>query len=186
MGYLTHHFGPALLALGLTALPLAAQDAADIAEVERLAEAFERATETDDPTQTLPMFPPHYVTYMSESNGITEADYVAWLKDAAAQMEGIVDITSSDIDTDPITFSEIEEGTPYALLPTRNMIEIRDPEEPGFVSKVQEDSTTLAIKEDGAWHMIRLGSAGQQEAVIATYPFLQNLDLPAATTQVVE
>lgn len=178
----------ALVALTLAAtlaLPAAAQTAADIATVTGLAQDLERITEQGDIAAALKALPPTLLDANAQAQGLSRAEFDAMMTEGMAEMAAISKVRTSTIGAADMTWQGLPDGRLIALMPTRNLVEITlDPAEPPML--IEEDSTTIALKDQGVWRVVRAGSASQQELLRRAFPWLKGVPLPDATTRVID
>lgn len=169
----------------VTGLPAAAQTAQDIATVTTLAEELERVTEDGDMAASLRMLPPTLLDSNAAAQGMSRAEFDAMMLESMAEMAQISTVRSSTIAAADMTWQSLPDGTLFAVMPTRNLVEVslKAGDAPMLI---QEDSATLALKDQGEWRVVRAGSKSQQDSLRRAFPWLKGVTLPAATTEVLE
>jgi hypothetical protein len=97
-------------------------------------------------------------------------------KKMAMGMRG-VKIRSFSMDQTSINFGELADGTPYALIPTKMLLEIDS-------QKVLSISETLGLIDDGKWYLVRIDNLNQVSLIRTLYPLFRivkfNIDALAA------
>ncbi|NHF71934.1 hypothetical protein [Paracoccus xiamenensis] len=175
----------ALIACLATGLPATAQTAEDIATVNSLANELERITIAGDIAASLQFLPPTLLDKNAEAQGMTRAEFDAMMTESMTEMAQLSSVRESVIDTTQMVWQALPDGTLFAIIPTRNVLEVtlNDDEAPMVI---EENSTTLALQDQGAWRVVRAGSATQQDSLRNAFPWLGQVDLPVATTKVLE
>lgn len=170
--------------LGL-ALPAAAQTAEDIATVTALADELERITVSRDIAASLQFLPPTLLDRNAEAQGMTRPEFDAMMTQSMTELAAISKVLQSDIDSTEMRWNSLSDGTLFALMPTRNLLEVTL--EPGEAPmQIVETSATLALKDQGQWRVVRAGSHTQQETLRRAFPWLENVILPEAKTEVLD
>ena len=170
--------------LGL-ALPAAAQTAEDIATVTALADELERITVSGDIAASLQFLPPTLLDSNARAQGMSRAEFDAMMVQSMTELAAISKVLQSDIDSTEMRWNSLSDGTLFALMPTRNVLEVTL--EPGEAPmQIVETSATLALKDQGQWRVVRAGSHTQQETLRRAFPWLENVTLPEAKTEVLD
>lgn len=166
--------------LALMLLPGAAfgQSPEDIARITELAGQFATVTENSDMAGSLEMLPPTLIDSISAQMNVTRDEYIGHMIQAASQNASLVSVRSVTLDTDAMTWHEATDGSSYALIPTQSVVEISDTPGGPRSTVVQEVSQTLALKDRGEWHLVRLGSDQQQDNIRMAFPALYDQDFP--------
>lgn len=175
----------ALIACLALALPVAAQTADDIASVTRQAQILEQVTESGDIGASLKLLPPTLLDRNAEAQGMSRAEFDAMMTESMAQLAGISKVRDSSIATPDMVWHSLPDGTLFATIPTRNIVEVTL--EPGKAPMlIEETSATLALKDQGEWRVVRAGSNTQQETLRRAFPWLEGVDLSEAKTEVLD
>lgn len=168
----------ALFALLLLPAAAFAQSDADRAAIAELAGRFETVTRNADMAGSLQMLPPTLIDSIAAQLNITREEYVGHMIQAAEQTAALIQVREVEIDMEAMDWHEAPDGTPYALIPTRSVVEVREAPGAADVTVLEEDSRTLALKDGGEWHLVRLGSDKQQDSVRMAFPNLHAEDFP--------
>ena len=175
----------ALIACLALALPAAAQTAEDIATVTALADELERITVSGDIAASLQFLPPTLLDKNAEAQGMSRAEFDVMMVQSMTELAAISKVLESDIDTTEISWKSLPNGTLFALMPTRNVLDVAL--EPGETPmRIEETSATLALKDQGQWRVVRAGSHTQQDSLRAAFQWLEGVDLPQAKTKVLD
>ncbi|MBA4489887.1 hypothetical protein [Paracoccus sp. S1E-3] len=175
----------ALLALLVTVVGARAQTAEDIATVTALAHELERITLSGDIAASLQFLPPTLLDKNAEAQGMSRAEFDVMMIQRMTEMGAISKVLQSDIDATQMRWNRLPDGTLFALIPTRNLLEVAL--EPGEAPmQIAETSATLALKDQGQWRVVRAGSQTQQESLRRAFPWLENITLPEAKTEVLD
>lgn len=175
----------AIIACLATALPAAAQTAEDIAIVTRQAQILEQITESGDIAASLKFLPPTLLDRNAAAQGLSRAEFDAMMTESMAELAGISKVRESTISAADMVWQSLPDGALLAIMPTVNIIEVTL--EPGDAPMlIEETSATLALMDQGAWRVVRAGSHTQQDSLRAAFPALKDVNLPTATTKVLD
>lgn len=176
------YFKVILLAASILAAPLTpaySKDfpAEEIAELQTAVDAFSAAMWANDTKTTLKFMPPKILTFLKEKARMSDEQLVQSISDAMAAAMKDVKILDFKLDVAAATTQELADGTSYLLLPTVAKMELADKRR--FVDKNQ----TLALRDGGAWYLLRASDPQQQQILKAVYPAFEGVELPAGTLE---
>jgi hypothetical protein len=169
-------------ALSLTALPAIAEQlsADDSALLQTRVDSFNAAFLNGDFPEVMSAMPAKMKTFIAENAGVTiEALDAAMIEQTKAAM-ATVTVDQFDMAMGDATSDVTPEGRPYSLIPTATLMTIEN------VGKVQGTSSTLAMKDEGKWYLVRIDDENQVNLLRAVYPDFGAIDFPIGTMQVIE
>lgn len=172
-------------ALGLRALPLCALisgatpalafDEADRLAVLARADSYEAAVAHRDYSVFVDAVPPRLLSALAlRSNMDSDTLKQAMRVQVSEAMAGVT-LDDFDLQTGAMTTGDTRTGRPYALIPTLTTI-AEDGAAPAPVRTV-----TLAMKDGGAWYLVRLDGPEQAAALRAAYDDFSDVALEAAS-----
>ena len=77
----------------------------------------------------------------------------------------------------PISLS-CANGTPYAMLPTTAVIEVRNG------TRLLNSTPSLAILDDNKWYLLQINDVGQVESLREAYPEYAGIEFPTGTAKI--
>ncbi|MDH0116148.1 hypothetical protein CFBP5875_21170 [Agrobacterium pusense] len=170
-----------LLLLIAVACPVSARDLSP-AEQERLRaqiERFSTALNAQDFETVGKTVPPKIFEFIASDAGVT----VEQLRSAlTAQMQmalAAVKITEFTMDAQAISLTETPDGTPYALIPTKTVMETGG-------QTIEAKSHTLALIDGSDWYLLRVSDQQQVTILRKVYPSFATVEFPDDSTQTVK
>lgn len=170
-----------LLLFIAVACPVSARDLSP-AEQERLRaqiERFSTALNTKDFKTVGKTVPPKIFEFIASDAGVT----VEQLRSAlTAQMQmalAAVKITEFTMDARAISLTETPDGTPYALIPTKTVMETGG-------QTIEAKSHTLALIDGSDWYLLRVSDQQQVTILRKVYPSFATVEFPDDSTQTVK
>ncbi|WP_395773851.1 hypothetical protein [Agrobacterium pusense] len=163
------------------ACPVSARDLSP-AEQERLnaqIERFTTALNAQDFETVGKTVPPKIFEFIASDAGVT----VEQLRSAlTAQMQmalAAVKITEFTMDAEAISLTETPDGTPYALIPTKTVMETGG-------QTIEAKSHTLALIDGSDWYLLRVSDQQQVTILRKVYPSFATVEFPDDPTQTVK
>jgi len=163
------------------ACPVSARDLSP-AEQERLRaqiERFRTALNAQDFETVGKTVPPKIFEFIASDAGVT----VEQLRSAlTAQMQmalAAVKITEFTMDAQAISLTETPDGTPYALIPTKTVMETGG-------QTIEAKSHTLALIDGSDWYLLRVSDQQQVTILRKVYPSFATVEFPDDSTQTVK
>ncbi len=163
------------------ACPVSARDLSP-AEQERLRaqiERFSTALNAQDFETVGKTVPPKIFEFIASDAGVT----VEQLRSAlTAQMQmalAAVKITEFTMDAQAISLTETPDGTPYALIPTKTVMETGG-------QTIEAKSHTLALIDGSDWYLLRVSDQQQVTILRKVYPSFATVEFPDDSTQTVK
>ncbi|MGP4668308.1 hypothetical protein [Agrobacterium pusense] len=170
-----------LFLLIAVACPVSARDLSP-AEQERLRAQIERFTialNAQDFETVGKTVPPKIFEFIASDAGVT----VEQLRSAlTAQMQmalAAVKITEFTMDARAISLAETPDGTPYALIPTKTVMETGG-------QTIEAKSHTLALIDGSDWYLLRVSDQQQVTILRKVYPSFATVEFPDDSTQTVK
>ncbi len=170
-----------LFLLIAVACPVSARDISP-AEQERLRAQIERfsiALNAQDFETVGKTVPPKIFEFIASDAGVT----VEQLRSAlTAQMQmalAAVKITEFTMDARAISLAETPDGTPYALIPTKTVMETGG-------QTIEAKSHTLVLIDGSDWYLLRVSDQQQVTILRKVYPSFATVEFPNDSTQTVK
>ncbi|OOO22037.1 hypothetical protein [Agrobacterium pusense] len=170
-----------LFLLIAVACPVSARDLSP-AEQERLRaqiERFSAALNAQDFETVGKTVPPKIFEFIASDAGVT----VEQLRSAlTAQMQmalAAVKITEFTMDARAVSLTETPDGTPYALIPTKTVMETGG-------QTMEAKSHTLALIDGSDWYLLRVSDQQQVTILRKVYPSFATVEFPDDSTQTVK
>lgn len=171
-----------LLAAFLSAGPAWARPPRDDEKQSLLAkvEEFKSAFGANDMGHVFGMMPPRVLDYIATASGASIGDLQKQMQAAWADVLKTVTVESFRMDGDGAQYRELEDGTPFALLPTETVMSI---DKDGHKQRVAAHSQTLALLDGSQWFLVRIDEPKQLMVIRKVYPEFQNVELPRGTME---
>lgn len=154
---------------------------ADRTAIESRIAAFDAAMKAGEMARSIDFIPPRLLRTMADKVGLPEAklkDMVA--AQAAAAVDGMtflsfgMDLSAAKIVATP------DKSRTYMLIPTQSVIAIPD------AGKMQSKTSTLALKDEGQWFLVRIDNAQQVALLRSAYPEFSGVDFPSGSTAIID
>ena len=142
-------------------------------------ERFSTALNTQDFETVGRTVPPKIFEFIAGDAGIS-VDQLRSALTAQMQMAlAAVKITEFTMDTRAISVGETPDGTPYALIPTKTVMETGG-------QTIEAKSHTLALIDDADWYLLRVSDQQQVTILRKVYPAFANVKFPEDSMQPVK
>ena len=151
---------------------------AEKAALDQVLTRFEDDMDRRDMAAVIAAMPPRIIPRMAEQSGMSVEQLKAMvvkLSDSAMDMVGEFGFEHRSIE-----FKELANGTPFALVPTSTVINMKDG--PSYRVK----SHTLALLEDGNWYVMRVEEPKQLMILHGAYPDFVGVELPQGSMELLE
>lgn len=123
--------------------------------------------------------PPEIFEFIASSAGVS----VEQLRGAlTAQMQmalAAVKITEFTMDSEAISLAQAPDGTPYALIPTKTVMETGG-------QTIEAKSHTLALMDGTQWYLLRVSDQEQVAILRKVYPSFAEVEFPESSMQPVK
>lgn len=173
-----------LITAAFLASPAFAQSEADVAAIRASADRLLEVTLSDDMTPTVDMMAPKIIEAGAKMTSLEPEKFKELMRLQVSQLKNVAQIREAGMSVDEMTWHEAADGTPYALIPTRTVIAAKA--ETGGTSVFEQESQTLALQDGGTWYLVRASEPAQQQMLFEAYPSMNGIELPAASTRVIE
>lgn len=142
-------------------------------------ERFQTALSTQDFDVVGKTVPPKIFEFIAGEAGIT-AEQLRGALTAQMQMAlAAVKITEFTMDTQAISLAQTSDGTPYALIPTRTVMETGG-------QTIEAKSHTLALMDGADWYLLRVSDQQQVTILRKVYPSFAEVVFPDGSMQPVK
>lgn len=170
--------------VALFAILAQAVHARDFSEVERSAlkdrvSHFEAALKGNDFDTVGETIPPKILESIAAGAGVSVATLRGALKTQMQMTLASVKLVEFDMDTGTARFEQTTDGTPYALIPTRTLMETDG-------QKIEAKSYTLALIDDGNWYLLRVTDQQQVAILRKVYPSFASVQFPEGSVEPVK
>ncbi|MEC3910543.1 hypothetical protein U5A82_08610 [Sphingobium sp. CR2-8] len=154
---------------------------ADRSVIESRIADFDAAMKAGRVAQSVDFIPPRLLRVMAEKVGLPEGKLKEMVAaQAFAAVDGMtflsfgMDMSAAKVATTP------DRSRTYMLIPTQSVIAIPD------AGKIQSKTSTLALKDDGQWFLVRIDNAQQVALLRAAYPEFTGVDFPSGSTAIID
>ena len=172
----------ALLALQATS-GLASARALDDREKASLARTvadFDKAFREARYNDVVAVVPPRIVESIAKKNGLTVEKLRPGIAAVLAKAMTLVKIESYAIDLSAIQYKELPNGSPYALIPTKTVIDAGDK------GRFAESTFSLAFIDEGKWYVIRVNDVANLMIMRSVYPEFAGVELPRGSMEILK
>ena len=163
------------------ACPVSARDFSP-AEQERLRaqiERFSTALNAQDFETVGETVPPKIFEFIASDAGVTMEQLRSALTAQMQMALAAVKITEFTMDARAISLTETPDGTPYALIPTKTVMETGG-------QTIEAKSHTLALIDGSDWYLLRVSDQQQVTILRKVYPSFATVEFPDDSTQTVK
>ena len=172
----------ALLALQATS-GLASARALDDREKASLARTvadFDKAFREARYNDVVAVVPPRIVESIAKKNGLTVEKLRPEIAAVLAKAMTLVKIESYAIYLSAIQYKELPNGAPYALIPTKTVIDAGDK------GRFAESTFSLAFIDEGKWYVIRVNDVANLMIMRSVYPEFAGVELPRGSMEILK
>ena len=172
----------ALLATAALGSPALASDPS-AAEREALAERVSEYGETTRAQGVMGLIgiiPPTVIDAMAEDRGTTPDGVRMLMAIGMGQVLGSGTIVEFAMSPEDATWGETTNGTRYALVPTRTVIDVEG------TGRMTTESRTLALAERGQWYLVRVSDPEQRRMLEAAHPGFADIQFPDPTITIAD
>lgn len=171
---------PLALALILaSALPAAAFDAADRNAVTQEVAGFEKAVENKDYAVFFDTVPPKMMQVIADQAGMPVEALEKAMEAQITKAMGSVQMESFKMDTAAMETGETSAGRAYAKIPTESVMVAPN------LGKIRATNTTLALRDEDEWYLVRIDSPAQLSILRKAYPDFEGVSFPQGTMEAV-
>lgn len=142
-------------------------------------ERFQTALSTQDFDVVGKTVPPKIFEFIAGEAGITTEQLRGALTAQMQMALAAVKITEFTMDTQAISLAQTSDGTPYALIPTRTVMETGG-------QTIEAKSHTLALMDGADWYLLRVSDQQQVTILRKVYPSFAEVVFPDGSMQPVK
>ncbi|TPM27467.1 hypothetical protein [Mesorhizobium sp. B2-3-4] len=146
-------------------------------------EEFKTAFGANDMGHVFGMTSPKILDYFSSSTGLTVDQLQKQMQAAWDDVQKRVSVESFRMDADGVQYREMENGTPYALLPTETIMIL---DKDGHKQRVAAHSQTLALLDGSRWYLMRVDEPKQLTIIRKIYPEFEKVEFPAGKLEALD
>lgn len=156
--------------------------ARDVTEAEKAALAeraagYQQAFIDKDYEAILDGSSPRFYAHIAEQAGATVPELRAFLIQQSKTVMATATIEAHELDLDGTEYRQTKYGAPYALIPTRVVLNI--PEKGRF----EINRETLALLDEDKWWLMRINDASQVSILQQVYPSFANITFKRSETR---
>ncbi len=155
-------------------------ESAEKASLETTVGEFSAAMARQDYARVVETLPPRLLSSMADGAKLDIAKLREAIVEAMKQGLAVVKIAEFQVDLAKAQHKELANGTPYALVPTRTVIDMPDG------SRLINSAHSIAIIDDGKWYLLSIEQPAQIVMFRKAYPDFVNVEFPASSTEVVK
>lgn len=123
--------------------------------------------------------PPKIFEFIARDAGVSVEQLRGALTTQMQMALAAVKITEFTMDTQAITLAQTPDGTPYALVPTKTVMETGG-------QTIEAKSHTLALMDGADWYLLRLSDQQQVTILRKVYPSFAEVEFPDDSMQPVK
>lgn len=123
--------------------------------------------------------PPKIFEFIARDAGVTVEQLRGALTTQMQMALAAVKITEFTMDTQAITLAQTPDGTPYALVPTKTVMETGG-------QTIEAKSHTLALMDGADWYLLRVSDQQQVTILRKVYPSFAEVEFPDDSMQPVK
>lgn len=158
--------------------------AQDLSETDRAAivaavDGFVAAMDAQDHDVIAQTVPPRMIAHLADRAGVeVEAVRTALIAEMR-ELSGQAVIVEYRIDPDRMAVGRLDDGLPYALLPTETVVQVDG-------RKVRVSSQSLALQDAGEWFLVRVSDPQQVTLLHTVYPGFAEMEFAPSTTELLD
>ncbi len=123
--------------------------------------------------------PPKIFEFIARDAGVTVEQLRGALTTQMQMALAAVKITEFTMDAQAITLAQTPDGTPYALVPTKTVMETGG-------QTIEAKSHTLALMDGADWYLLRVSDQQQVTILRKVYPSFAEVEFPDDSMQPVK
>jgi hypothetical protein len=170
-------FMPAALTSSVEARSLAP---AEKAALEKTVADFSAAMGAAKFDRVVATVPPRLLAVIATQSKVDPEKLRASMIEVMKQGLATVKLVSYAMDMAQAQHKALANGTPYALVPTKTVLDLPDG------SRLVNASHTVAVLDDGKWYLLSIEQPSQIILFRQAYPDFVNVEFPASSTEVVK
>jgi hypothetical protein len=166
----------AFLLLGSSSVEARSLTEAETASLAATVDAFDSAMRSNDLAAVVETIPPRVLEHIAAGAGVGVDELRGLLIKQMGEVLAQATIDSFEMDLAKADHRELEDGIPYALVPTETVMTIDG-------SKTAMRSHTLALLDEGIWYLVRVSDAKQLEILRQVYPEYVGVEFPRGSME---
>ena len=178
-------FSSLALCLAMAAAPAFAQTDEQKAELDTLLAKVTTALEAGDMAVMLETLPPTMLENMASGSGMDKDKLIEATRAQAEAAGSAMTFSEVEVGGDDIKWEKTESGKDYALVPSKSVVEVKDPSS-GAVMKMKQAATFLAFPDEGEWYMVDISSAPQKAMFVSAFPDYADVTVPETSVEMVQ
>ncbi|WP_162484788.1 MULTISPECIES: hypothetical protein [Rhizobium] len=123
--------------------------------------------------------PPKIFEFIAQDAGVSVGQLRSALTTQMQMALAAVKITEFTMDTQAISLEQTSDGTPYALIPTKTVMETGG-------QTIEAKSHTLALIDGTGWYLLRVSDQQQVTILRKVYPSFAEVEFPEDSMQQVK
>ena len=139
--------------------------------------AYDAAMRRNDFAAVTDAMPPRLLKHMADLAQAPLPVLRTLIIEQTAETMTLAKLHSFSMDLGSAKHRQLPDGEPYVLIPTETVIEVEG-------RKVQTNTETLALLDEGKWYLLRIASAEQSVILTEIYPQFKGVAFSGATTKV--
>lgn len=150
------------------------------AELQAAVATFSTAMTQRDYERLVDTVPPRILDALATKSGLDRDKIRSSMVDLFRMLESEAKVEEFTFDVKAIEYKELKNGTPYALVPTRTVI--------NFASKgrMAQKSNTLALLDDGVWRLVRIDEISQLMLLREVFPEFTSVEFPQGSMEALD
>lgn len=171
------------LVVGLTCTPVMAQDIgnADRAAIAGQIEAFDAIMKAGRMADSLDFVPPRLLRAIAGTVGLPEAEFKAMVGASIADAIKGATFVSFGMDmAAAVVGITPDRSRSYMLIPTESVIALPQ------VGRLLSKTSTLALKDEDQWYLVRVDNAAQIVILKDVYPEFARVEFPTGSTAAID
>ena len=149
---------------------------AETASLAATVGVFDAAMRSNDLGAVVETIPPRVLEHIAAGAGVGVDELRGLLIKQMGEILAQATIDSFGMDLAKAEHRELEDGTPFALIPTETVMTIDG-------SKTAMRSHTLALLDEGNWYLVRVSDAKQLEILRQVYPEYVGVEFPRGSME---
>lgn len=150
------------------------------ASLSRTVADFDKAFREARYDDVVAVVPPRIVAAIAKKNGVTVEKLKPAMADVITKVLAAVKVESFSIDMGAAEYKELPNGAPYALIPTKTVIDAGDK------GRFAEATFSLAFIDDGKWYVIRVNDVANLMIMRSVYPEFAGVELPGGSMEILK
>lgn len=108
--------------------------------------------------------PPKMIAHIASSAGLDEAALRQGMIQQIKSAMELVKLEGFSMDLEATKYKALPDGSVFALIPTETKMDL------GEAGRIQQNSDTLALMDEGQWYLVRIADVAQASILKQVYP----------------